>query len=71
MANPSSGELGWEWGPYDDYTDPVSLPPYIPGVNPGYVMPLSAYTSEYDYLHGNGHANIGAWIDAAAVQVGH
>ena len=66
--NGPGGDFGWRT--YLDYTTPVSLPQYIPSIPQGLVMPLSAYTSEYDFLGGMGHANIGAWIDAAATAVG-
>ena len=69
IANPSTGLLGWEWQPYEDYTDPVSLPRYIPAINSGCVMPLSAYTAEHNYVQDEGHRNIGAWIDGAAILV--
>jgi hypothetical protein len=69
IADPSTDLLAWEWHPYEDYTDPVPLPRYIPAIDPGHVMPLSEYTAEYDYVRGEGHRNIGAWIDGAAVQV--
>jgi hypothetical protein len=55
IVNPSSGELGWEWHPYEDYTDPASLPQYIPSVNAGYILPLSAYITEHDYVQADGH----------------
>jgi hypothetical protein len=70
VVNPATGELGWEWRQYEDYTDPVQLPQYISRVPAGYVIPLSAYTAEHDYVQEGGHKNIGAWIDAAAIQVG-
>jgi hypothetical protein len=49
--------------------DAVDLPRYIPSISQGYVMPLSRYTSVYDYAN-IGHKNIGAWIDRAATAVG-
>jgi len=70
IADPSNGLLGWEWQPYEDYTDPVPLPRYILAIDTGWVMPLSACTVEYNYVHGEGHKNIGRWIDAAAFLVG-
>ncbi len=67
---PQTGQLVWAWRPYQDFKEAVPLPAYIPSVEQGYVMPLSRYTSEYDYVAGNGHRNIGAWIDCAAAGVG-
>jgi hypothetical protein len=58
------------WIRYQDYTLPVKLPPYLSDPTSGYVMPLSIGTYLYDFAGGNGHANIGAWIDHAAKQVG-
>ena len=54
---------------YEDFKAPVPLPRYIPSIAQGFVMPLSRYTSEHDYVGGNGHGNIGAWIDRAAAAV--
>ena len=33
---------------------------------PGYIQPLNFDAEEYDYTAGDGHKNIGSWIDAAA-----
>ena len=70
MTNAANAELGFEWRPYEDFTDPVSLPQYIPAISVGYVMPLSIHTLEYDAATHDAFNNIGAWIDAAAVQAG-
>ena len=64
-----TGQTQWLWRPYEDFKDAVDLPRYIPSIPQGYVMPLSRYTSVYDYAN-VGHANIGAWIDRAATAVG-
>ncbi len=69
-VNPQTGQLGWAWRPYEDFKDAVPLPRYIPFITQGYVMPLSRYTSTYDYKMHNGDVNIGSWIDSAAVAVG-
>ena len=69
-VDPKTGLLGWAWRQYEDFKDPVPLPRYIPSIDQGYVMPLARYTSEYDYVCGKGHSNIGAWIDDAAVAAG-
>jgi hypothetical protein len=58
------------WVRYRDHTDPVSLPTYLPDLSPGYVMPLSAGTAEWDYIANDGSKNIGLWIDRAAQAVG-
>jgi antiphage defense system Thoeris ThsB-like protein len=71
VTNEAAAELGWEWRPYEDYTDPVPLPRYIPRIDFGYVMPLSVYAGEYDMKADDGFKNIGAWIDAAAAKVGY
>jgi hypothetical protein len=73
--DPTTRQLGWkwrpyEWRPYEDFKGAVDRPQYIPSITQGYVAPLASYTSEYDYVTQNGHANIGAWIDRAAVAVG-
>jgi hypothetical protein len=70
IRNVETGELGWEWQPYEDYTDPVPLPRYIANISVGYVMPLSAVTSQYDFIVHDGGKNLGSWIDAAAVSAG-
>jgi hypothetical protein len=70
-TNSAAAELGWEWRQYEDYNGAVPLPQYIPRVEPGYVMPLSAYTAEYDMTVDDGFKNIGAWIDAAAAKAGY
>ena len=62
--SPVQGE--WQWLPYEDYTQAVAFPTYLAG----FIRPLSAGTSVYDYATQDGHRNIGAWIDAAAKQVG-
>jgi hypothetical protein len=58
------------WARYQDYTTPVSLPRWLADMPAGQVRPLSAGTAEHDYIAQDGHMNIGAWIDAAAQQVG-
>ena len=68
-VSPQTGHLSWAWRPYEDFKAPVPLPRYIPSIAQGFVMPLSRYTSEHDYVGGNGHGNIGAWIDRAAAAV--
>jgi len=70
IVDPTSGQLGWKWQPYEDYTDHVPLPRYMlpPIVN--HVVPLSLATTAYDYVAELGHKNIGTWIDSAAVAAG-
>jgi hypothetical protein len=58
----------WVW--YEDYTLPVTLPPYIAAPAPGHVTSLSSGTAEYDYIGHDGHRNLGLWIDQAAQRVG-
>lgn len=70
VANLLSGQVDWQWRPYDDFKTAVSLPQYIPAINQGWVMPLAAHTSEYDYVAHYGATNIGTWIDCAAMAVG-
>lgn len=60
----------FEWVQYRDYVQQVKLPRYLKEPSVGYVMPLSAGTSVYDYVNHVGHKNIGAWIDLAAKAVG-
>jgi hypothetical protein len=48
----------------------VKLPPWLSDPAPGYVTILSAHADEYDYIAGEGHKNIGEWIDRAAKRVG-
>jgi hypothetical protein len=49
---------------------PPNLPRYLADPASGYVTGLSSGTAVYDYMTEIGHKNIGAWIDAAAQQVG-
>ncbi|HEX2449390.1 MAG TPA: TIR domain-containing protein [Methyloceanibacter sp.] len=60
----------WSWERYQDYTDPVDLPRWLHDCQPGEVSILSGRASEYDYVAGDGHQNIGNWIDASAKAVG-
>jgi hypothetical protein len=70
VIDPTTGQLGWEWGPYEDFKDPVSIPRYSPPIDAGYVVPLSVGTQEYDFVAGDGYKNVGTWIDDAALAVG-
>ncbi len=70
IKNVETGELGWVWQAYDDYTDPIPLPRYITDISIHHVMPLSRVTQQYDFIMHAGAKNLGAWIDAAASQVG-
>jgi hypothetical protein len=45
IKNLETGELGWEWHAYEDYTDPAPLPRYITDIPLQRIMPLSAVTS--------------------------
>jgi hypothetical protein len=63
-------KIGNEWLGYRDYTNPVDLPRYLNDPGVGRVMPLSAGTALYDFVNGQGHKNIGSWIDLAAQRVG-
>lgn len=58
------------WVRYRDYIYPVPRPAYLPDPSPGCVMPLSAGTTEWDYIGHDGSKNIGLWIDRAAQAVG-
>jgi len=60
----------WQWLPYQDYTQAVAFPTYLQQPDAGLIRILSTGTSVYDYTIQDGHKNIGAWIDAAAKQVG-
>jgi hypothetical protein len=70
VTDPTTGQLGWEWGPYEDFKDPVPLPRYSPPMEFGKGVPLAAGTAEYDFMGHGGYKNIGAWIDDAAIAVG-
>jgi MTH538 TIR-like domain (DUF1863) len=70
IKNVETGELGWEWQAYEDYTDPVPLPRYITDISLEHIMPLSAVTRQYDFIVHEGAKNLGSWIDAAAVSAG-
>jgi hypothetical protein len=58
------------WVPYQDYTLPVELPAYLPDPEPGFIQWLSAGVPIFDYVGGDGHKDIGGWIDRAAKSVG-
>ncbi len=58
------------WVRYQDYTNSVSLPPYLSDPANGYVTPLSWGTSTRDFTADDGSKNIGLWIDLAAQAVG-
>jgi hypothetical protein len=64
------GGWGWAWNRYSDYTDPVSLPPWLNDPVAGHVTPLSQNASVHDYIADDGHRNIGSWIDTAAQRAG-
>ena len=70
VTDQARSQLGFEWHPYADFTDPVPLPRYMTMPAVGTVMPLAVYTREYDMVVHDGYANMGAWFDAAAVAVG-
>ncbi|WP_271591992.1 TIR domain-containing protein [Bradyrhizobium sp. CCBAU 65884] len=69
-----NGQLtwGWQWEKYSKYSSPVPLPKYMQANPPkvGFVVPLSDVTAIYDYVAEEGHKNIGAWIDTAALRAG-
>ncbi|WP_316225176.1 MULTISPECIES: TIR domain-containing protein [unclassified Bradyrhizobium] len=69
-----NGQLTWDWRweKYSKYSSPVPLPKYIQANPPrvGHVVPLSEVTAIYDYVAEEGHKNIGAWIDKAALRAG-
>jgi hypothetical protein len=65
------GGYKFAWLRYEDYTDPVKLPPWIADPMPDYVTPLSLHAAVYDYIADSGHQNIGSWIDRAAQSAGH
>jgi hypothetical protein len=61
---------GLYWQRYQDYTQPVSLPPYLPDCAAGAVTPLSYAVRVYDFMADSGPQNLGSWIDRAALAVG-
>lgn len=64
------GGYHFEWHRYADYNQPVTLPRWLADPAAGQVTPLSRHASVYDYIEGNGHSNIGSWVDKAAQSVG-
>jgi hypothetical protein len=62
----------WQWDKYSKHGSPVPLPKYMQATPPqvGFVVPLSDVTAIYDYVVEEGHKNIGAWIDTAALRAG-
>jgi hypothetical protein len=67
-TNPPQNQ--WRWFKYDEYTHPVSLPPYLTAKTGNNVTALSEGTRLYDYVTQSGYQNLGSWIHAAAIQVG-
>ncbi len=61
---------GLGWYPYQHYSNAIDLPAYLSPPSPGYIRPLSEAVPIYDFIHGDGAKNIGAWIDTAAQRVG-
>jgi hypothetical protein len=71
VPNPASPtQYHWQWFRYDDFTDPVSYPPYLPAKQRDYVTALSEGTRHYDYVDDSGVQRLGSWVNAAATQVG-
>lgn len=70
LTNALTNQGEWQWHPYSDYTQSVSLPRYLAAPDAGYIRPLSAGTAEHNYVLNDGHKNIGGWIDRAAQAVG-
>jgi hypothetical protein len=68
--NSATGDIGFQWRLYRDYTLPVSLPRNFPDMDVGAVVPLSSYTDTYDFMGQEGSKNIGSWLDLAATKVG-
>ena len=66
----STGALGFEWRLYADHPEPLVPPRYVGDIEMGRAAPLSLFTAEHDFLADDGVANIAAWIDDAAAQVG-
>jgi hypothetical protein len=62
----------WQWEKYSKFSSPVPLPKYMQASPPqvGFLVPLSDVTAIYDYVAEEGHKNIGAWIDTAALRAG-
>jgi hypothetical protein len=69
VTRAANAEVGFEWRPYEDFTDPVPLPKYIPIIPVAHVMPLSINTREYDAAGHDSFTN-GGGIDAAAMVAG-
>lgn len=70
VLNALTGQGEWQWHLYSDYTQAISLPRYLQSPTPGYIMPLSAGTAEYNFVANDGHKNVGSWIDRAAQAAG-
>jgi hypothetical protein len=66
----STGALGFEWRLYADHPEPLVPPRYVGDIEMGRAAPLSLFTAEHDFLTEDGAANMAAWIDDAAAQVG-
>jgi hypothetical protein len=64
------GGVTWRWEAYATHKSPVPFPRWLDKPDVNYVMPLSTGAAGYDYTAGNGHKNIGSWIDLAAQRAG-
>lgn len=68
--NGVTGQLEWQWLPFEHYRRSVPLPKYMVAPQLGYVTPLSYWTNIYDYVTDRGSDNLGGWIDQAAKRAG-
>jgi hypothetical protein len=66
----NSAVYEWRWFKYDDHLSPNPLPAYLKAKPSPQVTSLSEGAALYDYVQNSGYQNLGAWIDAAAAQVG-
>lgn len=70
VTNELTGTIEARWLPYRDFQGPIPRPKYLPNIAVGRLIPLSACTRTYDYVHDLGHKHVGRWIDAAAIDAG-
>ncbi len=60
-----------KWIYYEDYKTPIqSCDFWFPDPDEKSIVQLSKYYKSYDYISHDGRANLPAWIEAAAKQVG-
>ncbi len=59
-----------QWRPFELMKQLVPWPQWLPKPSVGFLYPLSVGTSSYDYVLDDGHQNLPAWAQSAALRAG-